>query len=398
MRILIAHNRYKQIGGEDLVVATESGLLNSHGHTVARLDVDNDHIQGALSRITASFGSIYSSDGKQRMREAIERAKPDVVHVHNFFPTLSPSVFAACVEAGVPVVHTLHNFRILCARATLFRDGGVCEECISNRSFLPGVRHACYRSSHLGSAVAGLGMAVHDRLGTWSDKIAAYISLTSFAADKLGTFRIPREKIFVKPNSTEDRGLGTGDGNYALFAGRLNQEKGLQTLIDADTAGTLCMDIVILGDGPMREEVQRAAERPGSRLIYKGFMPHDQILDFMRSARVLIMPSIWYEGGLPLVVIEAFSLGLPVIGADLGNVAAIIKPGETGLLYPPADHQALSSALAWFMENLAEVRQMRENAREHYLATHTPEKNYQRLVEIYQMAIDGAVGRKAEAP
>jgi glycosyltransferase involved in cell wall biosynthesis len=158
------------------------------------------------------------------------------------------------------------------------------------------------------------------------------------------------------------------------------------------------MDIVILGDGPMRDDVQRAAERPGSRLIYKGFMPHDQILDFMRSARVLIMPSIWYEGGLPLVVIEAFSLGLPVIGADLGNVAAIIKPGETGLLYPPADHHALAAALVWFTDNPAAVLQMRKNARAHYLATHTPEKNYQRLVEIYQMTVDGAVGRQTSTP
>lgn len=391
MRILIAHNRYKQPGGEDGVVATESGLLTSHGHTVARLDVDNDHIQGTLSRITASFGSIYSAHSKQLMRDAIERAKPDVVHVHNFFPTLSPSVFLACAEAGVPVVHTLHNFRILCAGGTLFRDGVVCEECISRRSFFPGVHHACYRSSHLGSAVAGFGMAVHDRIGTWSDKIAAFISLTTFAADKLGSFRIPREKIFVKPNSAEDRGMGSGDGDYALFAGRLAPEKGIQTLIDADAAGSLCMDIVILGDGPMRDQLQRAAERPGSRLIYKGFMAHDQILGFMRRARVLIMPSIGHEGGLPLVVIEGFSLGLPVIGANLGSVAETVRPGETGLLYPPGDHHTLASALAWFNQNPAAVRQMREGARAYYLATHTPERNYRRLIEIYEGVIEGSI-------
>jgi glycosyltransferase involved in cell wall biosynthesis len=387
MRILIAHNRYKQAGGEDRVVDNESALLTSHGHTVARLDVDNDHIQGVLSRISASLDSIYSPHGKQLMREAIDRARPDVVHVHNFFPTLSPAVFLACAEAGVPVVHTLHNFRILCASATLFRDGGVCEECISSRSFLPGVRHACYRSSHLGSAVAGFGMAVHDRMGTWSDKISAFISLTSFAADKLGSFRIPREKIFVKPNSTEDRGLGSGDGNYALFVGRLTQEKGIQTLIDADAAGSLCMDIMIFGDGPMREELRRAAERPGSRLIFSGLIEHDSILDFMGRARALIVPSIWYEGGLPLVVIEAFSLGIPVIGANLGNIASVVRPGETGLLYPPGDHHALASALVWFTQNPAAVQQMREAARAHYLATHTPEMNYQRLIEIYEGVI-----------
>src|SRR6202041_2742879 len=133
---------------------------------------------------------------------------------------------------------------------------------------------------------------------------------------------------------SSDLGLGTGDGSYALFVGRLTAEKGVQTLIDADAAGELCMDVVVLGDGPLIDDLQRAAERPGSRLISKGFMRHDRILAFMRSARVLIMPSLWYEGGLRLVIIEAFSLGRPVIGADEGNTGAVVQQGETGLLYP----------------------------------------------------------------
>jgi glycosyltransferase involved in cell wall biosynthesis len=387
MRVLIAHNRYQQRGGEDQVVATESALLRSNGHTVTSLDVDNDHIQSPLSRISASFGSIYSRPGRQLMRDAIDRVRPDIVHVHNFFPTLSPSVFQACSQAAVPVVHTLHNFRILCANATLFRDGHTCEDCISARSFLPAVQHACYRSSHLGSAVAGFTMAVHDNLGTWSSKVSAYIALSEFSASKLGSFRIPHKKIFVKPNSAEDRGLGDTDGNYAIFAGRLTQEKGIQTLIDADAAGLLCIDVAIAGDGPMRDRLQRAAARPNSRLLYKGILQHHQLLELMRHARALIMPSLWYEGGLPLVVIEAFSLGLPVIGANLGNVAAAISHGETGLLYTPGDHKALSFALAQLTHDTAAERRMRSAARAHYLASYTPEKNYQRLIEIYEDAI-----------
>jgi glycosyltransferase involved in cell wall biosynthesis len=394
MRVLIAHNRYQQSGGEDIVVAAESDMLRAHGHTVDRLNVDNDHIEGALSRITASFGSIYSPQSKRLMKGAIEDARPDAVHIHNFFPTLSPSVFYACAEAGVPVIHTLHNYRILCASATLFRDGHVCEECVSRRSIVPGIRHACYRSSRMGSAVAGLGMAFHDQIGTWASKVSAFIALNTFAADKLGSFRIPRDKIFVKPNFAADRGLGSGDGSYALFAGRLSAEKGVQTLIDADAAGELCMDVVLLGDGPLMDDVQRAATRPGSRLISKGFVKHDRILDYMRSARVLIMPSLWYEG-LPLVIIEAFSLGLPVIGADVANTGALVQHGETGLLYPAGDHHALSSTLAWYAQNPAAAQYMRQSARAYYLAAHTPEKNYQRLIEIYEGSITSSVGRES---
>src|SRR6202020_2778274 len=168
---------YQQAGGEDTVVASESELLTTHGHTVERLNVDNDHIHGPLSRIATSFTSLYSSQSSRLLQRAIRKAEPDIVHVHNFFPTLSPSVFYACAEAGVPVVHTLHNYRILCASATLFRDGHICEECVSRRSIVPGIRHACYRSSRMGSAVAGLGMELHDQIGTWASKVSAFIAL-----------------------------------------------------------------------------------------------------------------------------------------------------------------------------------------------------------------------------
>jgi glycosyltransferase involved in cell wall biosynthesis len=230
-------------------------------------------------------------------------------------------------------------------------------------------------------------MALHNGLHTWSSHISAFIALSKFSADKLGSFRIPRDKIFVKPNSTVDRGLGAGTGDYALFVGRLIDEKGVRTLIEADAADSLCMDLMILGDGPLLGDVLKAAERPGSRLIVKGYVKHDQIFEYMREASVLIMPSIWYEGGLPLVVIEAFSLGLPVIGADIGNVGAQIESGKTGLLYPPGEAAALAAALSWYASNPGVAREMRKRAREYYLATHTPEKNYERLIEIYEAAM-----------
>jgi glycosyltransferase involved in cell wall biosynthesis len=385
MKILIVHNRYQQKGGEDTVVAAEEWLLRSHGHQVELLQADNDHIQNAFTSGLAAVQSIYSFSGKRRMQEALRKYHPDLVHVHNFFPSLSPSIFIACSEAEVPVVHTLHNYRIQCAANSLYRAGRVCEECVSSRSFLPGVRHACYRSSHVGSAVVGFTMALHEQIGTWSSRISAYIALTEFAAEKLGRFRIPPEKLFVKPNFAVDRGVGTGDGNYALFVGRLTQEKGLQTLIDADAAGALCMDVVVLGDGPMRSALEQAASRAGSRLKVKGFVGQDEIVAWMKSAKALLMTSLWYEGD-PMVVIEAFSMGLPVIAANIGNTAATILAEGTGLLFTPGDYAELSAALQKFLDHPEAAGQMRQSARNYYLSTHTPEKNYERLMEIYAHA------------
>jgi glycosyltransferase involved in cell wall biosynthesis len=391
MKILIVHNRYQQKGGEDTVVAAEEWLLRSHGHQVELLQADNDYIKNAFTSGLAAAQSIYSLSGKRRMQKELREFRPDLVHVHNFFPTLSPSIFIACSEAGIPAVHTLHNYRIQCAASSLYRAGQVCEECVSSQSFLPGVRHACYRSSHVGSTVVGLTMALHDRIGTWSSRISAYIALTKFAAEKLGRFRIPPEKIFVKPNFAIDRGVGSGNGNYALFVGRLTPEKGLQTLIDADAAGALCMDVMVLGDGPMRSALEQAASATGSRLKVKGFVGQDEIAAWMKSAKALLMTSLWYEGD-PMVVIEAFSMGVPVIAGNIGNTAATILAEGAGLLYTPGDPLELSAALQRFADHPEAVRQMRQCARNYYLTAHTPEKNYERLMEIYAQA-SGATSR-----
>lgn len=386
MKILIVHNRYQQKGGEDTVVAAEEWLLRSNGHQVDLLQADNDHIQGALSSAISAAQSIYSFSGKRKMQEALRKFQPDLVHAHNFFPTLSPSIFVACSEAEIPVVHTLHNYRIQCAVNSLYRAGQVCEECVSSRSFLPGVRHGCYRSSRVGSAVVGLTMALHDQIGTWSWRISAYIALTKFAAEKLGRFRIPSDKIFVKPNFAIDRGVGTGNGNYALFAGRLTQEKGLQTIIDADAAGALCMDVVVIGDGPMRPALEQAAARTGSRLRVKGFVGQDEMLAWMKSAKALLMTSLWYEGD-PMVVIEAFSVGLPVIASNIGNTAATVLSEGAGIVYTPGHHMELSAALQKLADDPEAAQQMRHHARNHYLAVHTPESNYERLMGIYAHAL-----------
>lgn len=229
-------------------------------------------------------------------------------------------------------------------------------------------------------------MALHDQMGTWSSRISAYIALTKFAAEKLGRFRIPSDKIFVKPNFAIDRGVGAGDGDYALFVGRLTDEKGLQTLIDADAAGALCMNVVVLGDGPLRPALERTAARTGSRLKVKGFVGQDEIAAWMKSARALLLTSLWYEGGIPLVVIDAFSMGLPVIATNIGSTAPTVLAEGAGLLYTPGDPIDFSATLQRFADHPEAVRRMRQNARNYYLSAHTPETNYERLMEIYVQA------------
>ena len=249
------------------------------------------------------------------------------MHVHNIFPTLSPSIFRTCAAAGVPTVHTLHNFRIQCASATLYREGQVCEECVQQNSFMPGVSHACYRGSRLGSAVSGAGMALHAYLGTWTSSIDAYIALTEFSANKLGSYRIPRDKVHVKPNFTEDTGLRV-----------------------------------------------------------KGFQSRVEILHWMRHAKILLLTSLWFEAGLPLVAIEAFSLGLPVVAADIASTGEFVRAGRSGWLFSPGDAEACAAALREAVRSPDAYEERRQRARAFYEIHHTPEANYEQLMRIYARA------------
>lgn len=395
MRILIAHNRYQQAGGEDKVVAAEAEMLARRGHPVEVLNFNNEAIVGVRGSAAAALSSFYSFSAHRRMAEVLARFAPDVLHVHNFMPTLSPSVFFAADAAHVPVVQTLHNYRLLCANAQLFREGAVCERCVQQRSFLPGVHHACYRGSRVGSAVIGGTMALHHALGTWSRRVARYIALSEFAAEKLAEFRVPHARIRVKPNFVPDPAtpaetnqvLGAPLAPFALFVGRLSEEKGLATLLAADERGLLPLPVHLGGDGPWRDRVERAAQRPGSRLVALGRQTEDEVRALMRQATVLLVPSLWYEG-FPMVIVEALSLGLPVIASRLGSLPEIVADGVCGLLHTPGDPAALGKALQDFLHLPAESQTtMRRAARLRYLDHYSEPRNYEMLLRIYAEAL-----------
>ncbi|MGI4831778.1 MAG: glycosyltransferase family 4 protein, partial [Janthinobacterium lividum] len=396
VKILIAHNRYRQAGGEDAVVAAEAAMLRRQGHEVELLLFDNEAISGVRASAAAAIASFYSLPGYRQTAKMLAGFAPAVLHVHNFMPTLSPAVFFAAGAARIPVVQTLHNYRLLCANAQLFRDGSVCERCVEQRSFLPGVRLACYRGSRAGSAVVGGTMALHHALGTWSRRVARYIALSEFAAAKLGTFRVPRDRIRIKPNFVPDRGAaaavavpsGEHPQPFALFVGRLSEEKGLATLIAADEQARLPMPVKIAGDGPWRERVERAAQQPGSHLVYLGRQSEHEILALMQRAEVLLVPSLWYEG-FPMVMVEALSLGLPVIASRLGGLPEIVEEGVCGLLHSPGDPEALAQMIQAFLNKPAEAKlAMRRAARQRYLDLYGEQRNYETLMKIYAEALE----------
>ena len=387
LKILVAHNRYQQAGGEDGVVEREAAMLVRAGHQVELLTFHNETITTPLARMQAAARSFYSTRSYRQTVAALQCFQADILHVHNFLPNLSPSVFFAANAARVPVVQTLHNYRLLCANALLYREGAPCEQCIDQRSFLPGVRHACYRGSRMGSAVVGGGMAIHAALGTWIHRVDRYIALTRFAAQKLGQSRIPPGRIRIKPNFIADPGVGHGSGGFALFAGRLSEEKGIETLLAADALGNLPIPIHIAGDGPLLAQVRQAARRPGSELVVLGARSAAQLQDLMKQAALLLVPSLFYEG-FPLVVVEALSVGLPVVASRVGGLPEIVEEGVSALLHTPGDPAALAGAIQSFLAQPARIVAMRAAARSLYLARYTEAANCQALLEIYQELLD----------
>ncbi len=386
MKVLLVHNRYQQRGGEDAVVDAEACLLANRGLQVQRLDADNDAIQGALAKIRVSATQFSGSpEMQQRIGNALQTFRPDVVHVHNWFPTISASIFRQCKTAGVPVVHTIHNYRLLCVGATLFRDGHVCEDCVGTTFRTPGIRHKCYRGSAMGSAAATMGMLAHWATGTWHKSVDRFIALTEFSRRKLVEGGLPEAKIVVKPNFVDpEPEPGAGDGNYFLYAGRLTEEKGLRVLLECWKNGPDLAPLWIVGDGPLRNEVENAAATLGN-VHWLGMKSSEEVLFLMKRAKATLCPSLWYEG-MPRVVIESLAVGTPVIASQIGGYPEMIVDGESGALFAYGDAGALLGRIRE-LEAKAALGKMRPDARLRFLAEYTGEKNFSVLLNIYRTAM-----------
>lgn len=375
MRILIAHNAYQQRGGEDAVVEAEIALLREHGHEVLSYTRHNDEL-GRIGKLSALKQTLWSGRTTNEMSAQISQDKPDVIHVHNTFPLVSPSIYWAAARAKVPVVQTLHNFRLLCPQAMFLRQGHVCEDCLGGLPWR-GVVRKCYRGSVAQSAALAGMLTMHRAMGTYQDKVACYIALNEFCKNKFIEGGLPADKIMVKPNFVEVSPCEERVRAGGLFVGRLSPEKGIDVLLDA---AMQCVKraIRVVGSGP---ESRRVESHPG--VISLGWKTQRETLEEMQRASYLVMPSLWYEN-FPRTLVEAFACGLPVIASRMGAMVELIKDGRTGLLFDPGSAEDLSKKIAWAEANSTAMREMGKNARNEYEEKYTPEQNYQHLMAIYK--------------
>jgi glycosyltransferase involved in cell wall biosynthesis len=385
MRILLLHNRYQFRGGEDIAVEQEFALLREHGHDVRLLLEQNDSFSSIAGAVSTACSAVYSAQSRRRVADELRALHPDVVHVHNFFPLLSPSVYMACREAGVPVLQTLHNYRLICPGANLFRDGRPCEDCVGRSVPWPGVLHGCYRGSRAGTAAVAAMVGIHKALNTWSHAVDGYIALSEFARRKLIAGGLPAEKFHVKPNFVaSDPGVGLGSGGYALYVGRLSEGKGSDVLLEAWKLLETRIPLVIVGEGPMVSKVASTARAIGAD--YRGPLSRTEVIECMRCAAMLVFPSVWYEA-FPLVIAEALACGLPVLTSDAGSAAELIDNGRTGLHFRSGDAKDLAAKAESLWRDRQTLGHMREEARAEYEAHYNAERNYARLMEIYGLVL-----------
>jgi len=385
--VLSVHNYYRQPGGEDWVFEAEAAMLERRGHVVVRHEDRNGRIR---TGVISAFSAIWNAGSYRRLRALARAHRPNIAHLHNTFPLISPSALYAMRAERVPIVQELQNFRTLCPGATLFRNGQVCEECIEHRSFVPAVIHQCYRDSTAGTAAVAAMLTVHNATRTWHRMVDVYVAPSDFVRRKFIQSGFPPERITVKPNPVlADPGTGEGRAGYALFVGRLSEEKGIRTLREA-WQSLPDIPLLIAGDGPLNSF---SWPRNVTRL---GNQPRERVTTLMKEAKVLIVPSVWYETG-PLTVLEAFACGLPVIASDLGSITERVDNHRTGLLFRPGDAGDLAQKVLWAFDHPEELHAMRAAARREFEDKYTAESNYKMLMDIYGLAIENARRRQRAA-
>ena len=390
MRIAIFHNQYRQAGGEDAVFSAESNLLRSHGHEVFVYVVSNREVGHGLR---SAGEMIWSPKSYSVIRALLKKHKPEIAHFHNTFLAISPSAYYACQVRGVPVVQSLHNYRLLCPVAIFFRDGRICEDCLHHFVPWPGIAHACYHSSRSQTAAVATMITIHRLLRTWTRKVDLFIASSRFSRDKFVQGGIPEDRIAIKPNFIDpDIGLGQHSEEFVLFIGRLSPEKGITTLLQA-WQSLPQIPLHIVGDGPLQNLVQGTAlTNPG--ISYLGRLDRDSLIGQMKAARLLVFPSESYEG-FPMTIAEAFACGLPVVASGLGSTREIVNELGTGIHFVPGDPKDLADKVQWGWNHLQDIQVMGRNARREYEEKYTADRNYDMLIEIYQRAIDNH-GRKKE--
>jgi glycosyltransferase involved in cell wall biosynthesis len=385
MRILQVHNYYRDRGGEDIAADAEAARLAAAGHEVSRFLVHNDDIRGLSGTAATALLTPFNPFAQARLARHIAAFRPDVAHVHNVFPRLSPAIFRTLARHHVPSVLTLHNFRIVCPTATLFHQGQICERSIARPTFWA-IPARAYRGSLPGTMSLVAMIELHKWLGTWTRDVNAFIALTPFARDTFIRAGLPADRVHVRGNAASDPGeaalAAAGPRTGTLYVGRLSPEKGIAVLLEAATRSPL--QLTIVGDGPLRADCE-AAQRTTPAITLTGRLPAEDVAARMRQARVLVLPSVCHEM-FPMALAEAYANALPVIASRLGALASLVEDGRTGLLFEPGNAADLADKIAWAQAHPHEMEEMGRNARARYLGAFTPRAIDARLMEIYAAA------------
>ncbi len=382
MRVLMLHNRYLVTGGEEQAVMSDVALLTNAGMEVELMERDNREViqQG---RVKTALDAFWSRESFKSIERKLHGKAFDILHVHNFFPLWSPSIYYAASRCGVPVVQTLHNYRLMCLNTFMFREDRVCQDCLGKTFAWSGVRHKCYRDSRAGSMVVAGMVGMHRLAGTWNHKVNAYIAVSEFAREKYIANGLQAEKIIVRPNFLgQPAAPGPGGGGYALYVGRLSPEKGIATMLSAWKAADRPLPLKIAGDGPLKDMVTEAA-RTSSVIEYLGLKPLQEILRLMSEAEFLVFPSEWYET-MGRTIMESWAVGTPVLAARIGAPASMVSPGETGFHFQPGDVTELQQLVEKFSRNPAAMRALRGNARAVFEEKYSLAAGTASLLAIYQ--------------
>jgi glycosyltransferase involved in cell wall biosynthesis len=388
VRVGIFHNAYRWRGGEDAVVALEAELLRKAGVAVEALVLDNREagLETLAGRLRAGLRARRSPEALRRVRAFLAAHPIDVAHVHNFFPLLTPALHEELHARGIPVVQTLHNYRLFCANGAFLRDGRACEDCVAAGPW-NAVRHGCYRGSRVQTAVWAEATAHHRRRGTFERCVTLFVAPSGFARRKLVAAGLDPAKVVVKPNPVVDPGEPRYGGHGALYLGRLSQEKGPRLLVEAwrELPG---LPLTIVGAGPLEAELRsRAADLPGVR--FTGQLSPEAVREELRRALFLVAPSLCYES-FPVAVAEAMAAGRPAVASQPTAMAELIEPGRTGLLFPSGDARALAQTCRELLADPARAEAMGREARARYEEELAPDQSLERLLAVYRRALEEA--------
>lgn len=404
MKVLFAHNCYGSAApsGENQVFEAERELLQQRGHVAGELVRHSDIIRakGARGALQGALSTPWNPFAAAAIQRAVAEQKHEVVHVHNTFPLLSPSIFYGIGGMAARVL-TLHNYRLFCPAAIPMRADKVCTECMDRHSVWPALRHGCYRGSRLATLPLAANVALHRRLNTWTKQVDAFIALSAFQRERMIEAGLPAELVHVKPNFYPGNPAvvpWAGRNQSVVFAGRLTAEKGGRALIRAWLMwGESAPELRIVGDGDLRGELERlAANSPGVPIRFLGQLPPAAAQQEIARARLLVLPSECFEG-FPMVVREAFAFGTPAAVSDLGPLPSIVRKGENGVVFRPADPQSLLESVRAAWESEGYLARLASGARRSFEDLYSEEANYKMLMTIYEQAIEVSRQRKKAA-